>query len=354
MSTQNKTAPHGAGAGGGPGNRTPDFKAERRLPAIGMYKFRGVVKAYVVFLVLISVLVVVFLLYVMNNCVCTTSTDPYVARMKDKLGALAYLNEKRAENGAPPLQLIELNVAKWRAEYVVRTGHRSVYDLEGRHPNYWYTRLDGAMYGGAKEVLAWIRYPNNTFWRYGFKDGIDEALRGYWGHMLNPCYNYIAMETAHTYESDGLILYRVDYYVFWLAAKWINWTSPPLYQDGRFTVEGYAHPVMRPIALVVRYSPYNGAPFIKNTYDITAYNLGDAVFCKYLDPPAPCNNVPEPNGTVTVSRMLDSGNWYVKIDMSVKFDKPGLYTFELLAQDLRDQNRKCPIMQYTIEVPKTP
>jgi hypothetical protein len=316
---------------------------------------RGAVKTYVALLVLISVLVAVFLHLVTNsrfyNTPSAVGVDP-LARIKDKLDAVKYLNEKRAEANAPPLQLIELNVAKWRAEYIAHTGHRSVYDLEGRHPNYWYTRLDGGFYGGAKEVLAWIRYPNNTSWRYGFRDGVGEALRGYWGHMLNPCYNYIAMETAYTYERGWTVLYRVEYYVFWLVAKWVDWTSPPLYQEGRFTAEGYAHPVMRPIALVIYYSPYGGSTIRKTTYDVTAYTLGDAVFCKYLDPPSSCNNAPDLNGTVIVSKMLNNDNWHVKIDVSVQFDKPGLYTFELIAQDLRDQSRKCPIMHYTIEVPR--
>jgi len=281
------------------------------------------------------------------------NADPHAARMQNKLDAVAYLNEKRAEANAPPLQLIELNVAKWRAEYIVRTGHRSVYDLEGRHPGYWYTRLDGSIYGGAKEVLVWVRYPNSTSPSEVnvFKAGINEALRGYWGHMLNPCYNYIAIEKKHSYERGWVVLYRVEYYVFWLVAKWIDWISPPFYEDGRFAAEGYAHPVMRPVAIVVYYSPYRGSPFVKNTYDITAYSLGDVIFCRYLDPPSSCNNAPVLNGTVVVSKMLDSGNWHVKIDVTVQLNKTGLYTFELIAQDLRDQNRKCPIMQYTVEVP---
>ena len=329
--------------------------ARRRLPAAGM--FRGIGKGDGVFIALISVLTAIYLLYVMNNCICNAPTpDPYVASVKNKLAAVAYLNEKRAEAGAPPLQLIELNVAKWRAEYIVRTGHRSVYDREGRHPNCWYTRLDGSMYGGAKEVLAWVRYPNSTSPSEAdvFKAGINEALRGYWGHMLNPCYNYIAIEKKHSYAKEWVVLYRVEHFVFWLVAKWIDWTSPPLYQDGRFTAEGYAHPVMRPVALVVYYSPYGGDPFRKTTYDVTAYDLGGIVFCMYLDPPSSCNNAPKLNGTVVASKMLNSDNWYVKIDVSTQFDKPGLYTFELIAQDLRDQNRKCPIMQYTVEIPKKP
>jgi hypothetical protein len=176
------------------------------------------------------------------------------------------------------------------------------------------------------------------------------ALRGYWGHMLNPCYNYIAMETTYAYESGGIVLHRIEYYVFWLIAKWIDWTSPPLYDDGRFTAEGYAAPEMKPIALVIRHAPHRGSPFVKNTYEITAYNLGDVISCMYLDPPSSCNNAPKPNGTVVVSKMLNSDNWYIKIDVSIQFDKPGLYTFELLAEDLRAKGRKCPIMQYTVEV----
>jgi len=324
-----------------------------------MKTYRGVGKAYVALLLLISTLVAVLLHCVTSNCAVysmpsvynTTTVDP-LARMKDKLAAVAYLNEKRAENGAPSLQLIELNVAKWRVEYIVRTGYHSVYDLEGRHPNYWYTRLDGGFYGAAKEVFVWVRFPNSTSLNEVdiLKAGIDEALSEYRGHMLNPCYNYVAIEKTHRYVRGWIYWYRVEYYVFWLVAKWMEWTSPPFYNDGRFTVEGYADPVMRPIAFVVYYSPYNGAPFIKNADGITAYNLGNVIYCKYLDPLSSCNNAPMPNGTAVASKMLDSGKWYVRIDVSVQFDKPGLYTFELIAQDLRDQNRKCPIMQYTVEV----
>ncbi len=271
-------------------------------------------------------------------------TDP---RTLSKLDAVKYLNEVReAKNQpimalirhekAPPVQFTELNVARWRAEYLARTAYISSYDREGRHPLYWYTRLDGGLYA-VEEVVAWLERASSD----DFKSGIERALIYKSGSLLNPCYNYVAMESS--YRSGS----KIKFYVIWMIAKWINWTSPPLYEDGMFTAEGYAHPVMKPVAFVVRYSP-----FVKNAYNRLHYSLGDVYYCKYLDPPAGCKDAAELNGTVVVSKVLDSGDWYIKIDVSVQLNKTGIYTFELIAQDLRKPDRKCSIMQYAVEVKK--
>jgi len=283
--------------------------------------------------------------------------DPHLAALRNKLDAVRYLNEVR--NGtvpllqvqivlprekAPPVDLIELNVAKWRAEYLGRSGLISAYDREGRHPLYWYTRLDGGLYG-VEEAIIWKEYSYTSpeeLKRDYFRYGVDNAIHYYrGGAFLNPCYNYVAMESSYRYGGRG----GIKYYVFWMVAKWIDWVSPPLYEGGRFTAEGYADPAMRPVALVVRYAPHAG-----NINYRVRYDLGGVYYCKYLDPPSSCKDALEPEGTFTVSRVLDNGRWYVKIDAYVQLNRTGLYTFELIAEDLRSQSRRCPLMHYTVEV----
>jgi hypothetical protein len=64
------------------------------------------------------------------------------------------LNHIRGEERIPPVQLIDLNVAEARAKYLARTNLFSHYDAEGRHPVYWYTRLDGGLYGVEENLLG--------------------------------------------------------------------------------------------------------------------------------------------------------------------------------------------------------
>jgi hypothetical protein len=206
--------------------------------------------------------------------------------------------------------------------------------------------------------MAWIVYsylhpdaPIEPLGKISFREGVEVALRRGGGSLLSPCYNYIDMEATVVVEWVGppgpryKNVWKV--FIFYLVAKWVDWTSLPTYFDGRFTAEGYADPAMRQIAFVVRYAPHENLRQHHKTY-----SLGAVRFCKYLDPPADCKDADVLNGTFVVRRVLDSGKWYVKIDTSVQLDKPGLYTFELIAEDLRTPGRRCPLMHYTVEIPK--
>ncbi len=285
------------------------------------------------------------------NMHCVGSADPHIIHMQDKVGALKWLNKMRTrtERHTPPLDLIELNVAGWRAEYLARHGLFSPYDLEGRHPLYWYTRLDGGLYA-VEEVFIPVEYNGTSpelLEKVSLREGIEKAFNKRRDSLLNPCYNYIAMEASSRYLGGP---HRRGWriYVFYMVAKWVDWASPPLYMDGRFTAEGYVESEMRPVAFVVRYTQHERYP------QHESYSLGDVYFCKYLDPPARCKDALEPAGTFEVSKVLDSGRWYVKIDATVQLNKTGLYTFELVAEDLRAPGRRCPLMHYTVEIPKKP
>jgi hypothetical protein len=237
-----------------------------------------------------------------------------------KYDALKQLNDERMGKNIPPVGLIEMSGPRWRAEQLARSGR-----LSG-DPVYWSTKLDGGLYP-IEEVVKSLDYATLPA-DGGFWHGMNYALYERGGTLLNPCYNYVAMEAAYSQQGRH---WRA-HYVFWMVARWVNWTALPTYSNGRFAAEGYVYPSMKPVALIVRHS-------------------GKMHLCKYLDPPAPCKDVPELNGTVTVSKVLEDGSWYVKIDAPFQPNKTGLYIFELIAEDLRAQGRKCTVMQYAVENP---
>jgi uncharacterized protein YkwD len=292
----------------------------------------------------------------------TYSQTPEAENEVSKLQAVEYLNRIRDEEGIPPVQLIDLNVAKYRAEYLARTNLYSHYDAEGRHPGYWYTRLDGGLYGVEENLVKVYgigvgRLPGRIA-KVNYTDAVyslvfDDAL-SLWGHrdsLLDPCHNYVAMATSYFWNST----YVARYYVVYMVSKWVEWVSPPRYEGGRFTAEGYAAPEMKPKFFAVYYAAYEANPASRHSY-----NVGDLYLCKVLDTPfAKCKDAQEPAGVFTVEKMRD-GRWYIKIDTSVDLDRPGLYTFMIIAEDLRGikwkpmspwgdaRVGKCRIMEYTV------
>jgi uncharacterized protein YkwD len=292
----------------------------------------------------------------------TRSQMPETENEASKLQAVEYLNRIRGEEGIPPVQLIDLNVAKYRAEYLARTNLFSHYDAEGRHPGYWYTRLNGGLYGVEENLFVVYTVgsgrPSARIAKINYSDAIynlvfDDAL-SLWGHrdsLLDPCHNYVAMATSYFWNST----YAARYYVVYMAAKWVEWVSPPRCEGGRFTAEGYAAPEMKPKFFAVYYAAYEANPASRHSYDV-----GDLYLCKVLDTPfARCKDAQEPAGVFTVEKTQD-GRWYIKIDTSVALDRPGLYTFMIIAEDLRGIKWKpmspwgdarvgrCVIMEYTV------
>jgi len=291
-----------------------------------------------------------------------TPQTPEAENEASKLQAVEYLNRIRGEEGIPPVQLIDLSVVKFRAEYLARANLFSHYDAEGRHPVYWYTQLDGGLYG-VEENLMMVhgigvgQLPSRIV-KVNYTDAIynlvfDDAL-SLWGHrdsLLDPCHNYVAMATSYFWSGT----YGARYYVVYMVAKWVEWISPPRYEGGRFTAEGYAAPEMKPKFFAVYYASYESNPASRHSY-----NVGDLYLCKVLDTPfARCKDAQEPAGMFTVEKTRD-GRWRIKIDTSVDLDRPGLYTFMIIAEDLRGikwkpmslwghaRVGKCRIMLYTV------
>jgi len=292
----------------------------------------------------------------------THSQIPETENEASKLQAVEYLNRIRGEEGIPPVQLIDLSVARYRAEYLARINLFSHYDAEGRHPGYWYAQLDGGLYW-VEENLMMVhgigvgQLPSGIV-KVNYTDAIynlvfDDAL-SMWGHrdsLLDPCHNYVAMATSYFWSGT----YGARYYVVYMVAKWVEWISSPRYEGGRFTAEGYAAPEMKPKIFAVYYAAYEANPASRHSYDV-----GDLHLCKVLDTPfARCKDAQEPAGVFTVEKTQD-GRWHIKINTSVDLDKPGLYTFMIIAEDLRGikwkpmspwgdaRVGKCRIMEYTV------
>ncbi|MEM4489468.1 MAG: hypothetical protein QXK88_11880 [Desulfurococcaceae archaeon] len=60
-----------------------------------------------------------------------------------RLVALNKLNRMRIEHGLPPLRLLNLSIAQFRADDMVVNKYFGHCDLRDRIPNYWYTALGG-------------------------------------------------------------------------------------------------------------------------------------------------------------------------------------------------------------------
>jgi len=240
-----------------------------------------------------------------------TTTPPLeIENSTSKLQAVEYLNRIRSEEGIPPVQLINLSVARYRAEYLARTNLFSHYDAEGRHPGYWYTQLDGGLYG-VEENLMMVhgigvgQLPSGIV-KVNYTDAIynmvfDDVL-SMWGHrdsLLDPCNNYVAMATSYFWSGT----YGARYYVVYMVAKWVEWISPPRYEGGRFTAEGYAAPAMKPKIFAVYYAGYESNPASRHSY-----NVGDLYLCKVLYTPfAKCKDAQEPAGVFTVEKRATAG-----------------------------------------------
>lgn len=149
--------------------------------------------------------------------------------------ALSELNKIRQSYGIPPVSIINLSVAEWRAEYMATRNYLSHYDVEGRHPNYYYTLLDGGLFAVEENGYACLNCNSISA-----SDGerMTNALtyrdaESAWGHrdsLLDPCNNYVAIGVARNSSN----IYATAY----MVSRWVEWAVPPTYRDGVFYAKG--------------------------------------------------------------------------------------------------------------------
>ncbi|ABL87589.1 hypothetical protein Pisl_0411 [Pyrobaculum islandicum DSM 4184] len=240
--------------------------------------------------------------------------------------ALEYLNQIREREGVPPVRWIPLKTPQYRAEYMLKTGIYSHYDAEGRHPIYYYTKLDGGKYA-AEENGAMARCLLNgkpvRCGNFNMTDFIVGSIRSMvyndshanWGHrrsLLDPCNNYVSVGIVYNGSEAHMTIYMVS--------KWVRWIKPPAYNGTYFIAEGYVEGAMAPFnytrwcyPVAVFYDVPTSA-YVRRSF----YTLGNQTgwFCE---------GVAVENG----------GMWYFRVEVPFNATKHGLYTFVIVARDTR-------------------
>jgi hypothetical protein len=165
------------------------------------------------------------------------------------------INKARAAMGLPQVKPINLTAPWFRAAYLLQHDVFTHYDLEGRHPGYWFTKLDGGLYGfdenvamsicpagcnPLKEAVENTRHMiyNNSAAGFAHRDS-----------LLDPCNNYAAVAAAW----DGGRFYLV---VYMLSIHGI-WMEPIKNEGGRVAGVFLASPNLKPpfYAAVFRDAP---------------------------------------------------------------------------------------------------
>ena len=150
---------------------------------------------------------------------------------------LEEINNAREKHGLPPVSLLNLSIAQFRAEDMLKRGYYGHCDPEGRPPSYWYTLLGGLYY--VEENIG-VTYTT------GELDPVKEAREHViamiyddassdWGHrdsLLDPTNNYVDIGVA---IGDNLF-----YLVIHMQKVWVEWIQPPEYNEtsGVFRASG--------------------------------------------------------------------------------------------------------------------
>lgn len=191
-------------------------------------------------------------------------------------GALEELNKIRISQGLPPVQLINLTTAQFRVGYIAARGVLSHYDVEGRHPVYYYTRLDGGIYGAEENIYqcSGACIVDRELGRRIVEVSVFEDADSNWGHrdsLLDPCNNYAAVAVVR----NGSNIFAAVY----MLAVWIQWITPPRYADGVFYAEGIAKlPPSGELSDGRRFYEifiYRAVPTLAN-YHRDSYSIGDS------------------------------------------------------------------------------
>ena len=154
------------------------------------------------------------------------------------------VNKARAAAGLPPVKPLNLSTPWFRAAYMLQHGVFSHYDLEGRHPGYWYTKLDGGLYGFDENVAVSICPAGCNPLREALENTrlmiYNNSAAGY-AHrdsLLDPCNNYAAAAAAWDGGRFYLAVYMISIHGVWLE---------PIKKDGGRIVGVYlASPDLKP------------------------------------------------------------------------------------------------------------
>jgi len=154
------------------------------------------------------------------------------------------VNKARTSVGLPPVKPLNLTTPWFRAAYMLQHNVFSHYDLEGRHPGYWFTKLDGGLYGFDEDIAVSmcpagcnplkeaventrLMIYNNSAAGFAHRDS-----------LLDPCNNYAAVAAAWDGGRFYLAVYMLSIHGVWME---------PMKKDGQRVVGVYlASPDLKP------------------------------------------------------------------------------------------------------------
>ncbi len=157
-----------------------------------------------------------------NLSVALSTATSALLRYEIPAKVVEEINKARAAMGLPQVKLLNFSTPWFRAAYMLQHDVFSHYDLEGRHPGYWFTKLDGGLYGfdeniamsicpagcnPLKEAAENVRLMiyNNSAAGFAHQDS-----------FLDPCNNYAAVAAAWDGGKFYLAVYMLSIHGVWL------------------------------------------------------------------------------------------------------------------------------------------
>jgi len=294
----------------------------------------------------------------------TVTATVYARRAIEEL-VIDRINEYRGREGIPPVEPMESRASRFRAEYMYEHDVFSHYDLEGRHPVYYWTKLDGGLYW-FEENLGYTMCVGG-FCIDPMKQALDHVYAmvyqdddSSWGHrdsLLDPCNNYASVAVAYDDRRFYLVIHMIS--------RWIAWIEPPSYNGVVFRAKGVVvnfnlKPESSRGYTFYQVIIYRDSPRAENVRK-RAYDLGDP-YAGVLPVGYPGYYVEVK--TIRARKMYareEGGVWLFEVEFEFSPEEPGLYTIVMLARnelDIRwtpmspqggDRLRWCRLMAYTVE-----
>jgi hypothetical protein len=145
-----------------------------------------------------------------------------LSRYEVPIRVIEEINNARTSMGLPPVKLLNLSTPQFRAAYMLQHGIFSHYDLEGRHPGYWYTQLDGGLYGFDEDIAMSI-CPTGC---NPLKEAVENTRLMIYNNsaagfahrdsLLDPCNNYAAVAAAWDGGRFYLAVYMLSIHGVWM------------------------------------------------------------------------------------------------------------------------------------------
>jgi len=275
------------------------------------------------------------------------------------------LNELNIARKAVSLSNVSLltspRVASLRADDMLNKTYFCHYDLNGLNPDYHYTKLGGRF--SVEENIGFL-YSSSLrttdvpeYSRQSLHDMIYNDQSSDWGHrdsLLDPTNNYV--DIGISWDDHRL------YVVVHMVRAWLDWVSPPRFQENQFLCSGALRlqgsslqSVMVYYSDPAKHVPVNYDSSLHVTTGETSYSIGDPV----------AGVVPEPYFYQTISTIrprmwsISGKSFDVSFDLNLLAGS-GLYTIVLYAKNTLTQKHpylpdryaeELPVLEFSIRLP---